>query len=222
MNYISSKNQDQGAFDLSNNIVKSLNDGKKVLWFLTGGSSIPACVTALNNIKEHVGSIELKNLTVTLTDERFGPLGHTDSSWQKLSEAGFDFESVNAIPVISDTSFEEAAKKYDEQVRRALSEHNVIVAMFGVGSDMHIAGILPQSAGTEASGYTTAYDTNTFKRITLTLGGIKQVNMAYVFIFGYEKKDVIAKLQTSVAPISLEPSLVLRSIPSVYIYSDQI
>src|SRR5437868_1356638 len=78
----------------------NLTSGRKVLWFLSGGSSIE--LEAATS-KELMG-VNLENLTVTLCDERYGKLGHADSNWQLLQQAGLNLPRAKIQPVLSGES----------------------------------------------------------------------------------------------------------------------
>lgn len=217
--YIKSEDYKEGSEALAKTIVKFLNNGRRVLWILTGGSSIPACVEALKSVKQNYS---LENLTVTLTDERYGPVGHADSSWQKLIDVGFEFEGIKSIPVLAGDSFEITARKFEENIKNAFNQNDVVISQFGVGSDLHIAGILPNRSSSDDSQMVLAYHTETFNRITLTFNAIRKINIAYVFIFGEAKKNVITELQNKDDALFIKPANILKSIPEVYIYSDQL
>ncbi len=219
LKYIKSENYKDGAESMAKTIIRFLNEGKRVLWILTGGSSIPACVEVFNHVKQNYS---LDNLTVTLTDERYGPVGHADSSWQKLIDEGFVFEGLHTIPVLTGATFEDTASQFEENIKNAFNNNDVIISAFGIGSDLHIAGILPNRSASNESELVLAYHTPTFNRITLTFGAIKRVNIAYVFIFGDTKKKVISELQNRDQPLFIKPAFILKSIQEVYIYSDQI
>jgi 6-phosphogluconolactonase/glucosamine-6-phosphate isomerase/deaminase len=220
MQFIKSEDYKKGSEDLANAIITELKQGKKVLWFLTGGSSIPSCVETLNILKD--SNLDLKNVTVTLTDERYGDVGHPDSSWKKLTDAGFDFESVNSIPVLTGDSFDITAVNFEDNLTQAFNDSDFVVSQFGIGSDLHIAGILPDSPATSETYLVSPYVTDTFKRITLSFVAIKGIGKVFVFIFGESKKNVISELRESTEPLAKKPANILKEIPVVYVYSDQI
>ncbi len=220
MKFIKSEDFKRGSNDLAQRIVSELGQGKRVLWILTGGSSIPSSVVALQMVKD--AQIDLKSLTVTLSDERYGDVGHADSSWQKLLDSGFDFESVKSIPVIAGLSFDETAREWARKVGDAFASHDIIIAQFGVGEDLHIAGILPGSPAATDTGLVSYYKSGSFDRITLTFQAMKLIHAAYVFIFGEAKRDAVKELRTSTDPLLMKPANVLKSISEVYVYSDQI
>ncbi len=220
MEYIKSDNYKEGALDLANAIAFALKENKKVLWILTGGSSIPSCVEVLNTLKNL--NLDLKRVMVTLTDERYGGVGHSDSSWQKLIDAGFDFGAVNSIPVLTGISFEETASDFEININKAFTESDIIISQFGIGSDLHIAGILPNSPATKETKLVSSYTSDQFQRITLSFEAIRKIQKAFVFIFGESKKAVISELKESLAPLSEKPANILKEIGEVFIYSDQI
>lgn len=220
MEFIKSEDYRRGSEDLAKRIVSELIQGKKVLWLLTGGSSVSSSVEALRIIKENVR--DLVNLAVTLTDERYGQVGHKDSSWQKLIDSGFDFSGLNALPVILGLSFEETAHEWERHVSEAFISSDIVIAQFGVGRDMHIAGILPASPATGDRGLVSYYRSGTFERITLTFEAIKHVNAAYVFIFGEPKREAVQELRVSDAPLDLKPANILKFLPEVFVYLDNV
>ncbi len=220
MHFIKSPDYKKGGEDLALRIAEELNSGKKVLWLLTGGSSIPSSVRALQIIKEKVS--DLTNLTVTLTDERYGDVGHKDSSWQKLIDSGFDFQSVRAIPVNAGLSFDETAYAWEKKVGEAFGTCDIVIAQFGVGADLHIAGILPESPAASDKGLVSYYRSGMYERITLTFDAILLVHVAYVFIFGEAKREVVSELRSCSDPISMKPANILKSLPEVFVYSDNV
>ncbi len=164
----------------------------------------------------------MKMVTVTLTDERYGEVGHADSSWYKLTQAGFDFDVVNSIPVVTGKDFEQTSNDFEGSLSNAFGENDVVISQFGIGSDLHIAGILPESPATDETNLVSAYISEPFKRITLSFVAIRKIQKAFVFIFGDSKKDVISELNVSIAPLKEKPANIIKEIPQVFIYSDQI
>ena len=80
MNFVMTTGWEDGIADLTEKLIKALSEGKSVLWLVSGGSNIKASVQIIDSI-----SMDLRtNLSVMLADERYGPLGHTDSNWEQL------------------------------------------------------------------------------------------------------------------------------------------
>jgi len=202
-------------------IVKLLKTDKKVLWLVCGGSNIPYSVKAMGIIRsEVVAESQLANLTISLTDERFGPVGFKNSNWQQLIEAGFDFKGLNVMPVLIGKSLEETTRIFGENMRTAIQNADSIVAQFGIGADGHIAGILPDSlaAGSKETAY--GYKTPQFERITLTFMTLKKIDAAFAFVFGESKRESIRKLKGEALPLNEEPCQILKQLEEANIYSD--
>ena len=110
-----------------------------------------------------------KNLSIFLIDERYGEVGHLDSNAKQLHDAGFEArDAIFVTPLLPGFSFDETHERYSEAIGRAFEHADSIIGQIGIGSDGHIAGILPGTPAVNASGWVTAYDTPTYKRLTLT------------------------------------------------------
>ncbi len=199
-------------------IGKYLKGNKNVLWLLSGGSNINIEVEVLEKLKKDFGG-KLKNiLAVTLTDERHGPVGHADSNWQQLGEAGFDFDAVQAVPVLNDLELKETVIYFGKKYRDLTAWAEVVVGQFGLGTDGHTAGVLPGTVGVKDQATASGYDGGKFRRITLTLKTIKNITVAYTFAFGESKKEIIIKLQNEDLPLTEMPAQILKEIPESYLY----
>jgi 6-phosphogluconolactonase/glucosamine-6-phosphate isomerase/deaminase len=91
-----------------------------------------------------------------------------------------------------------------------------------MGSDGHIAGILPRSPALQATGLVTAYETPTYQRITLTFPAIRRNNIVYLFVFGDEKKAALESLKARSASLADQPAQILHELPEVYVCNNQI
>src|SRR5258708_2139506 len=80
---------------LVNAILLPLQEQKTVLWLISGGSNIKIATAVMAKL---IGNES--NLWVTLTDERYGKVGHPDSNWQQLLEAGFDPGHAKTYPIL--------------------------------------------------------------------------------------------------------------------------
>jgi 6-phosphogluconolactonase/glucosamine-6-phosphate isomerase/deaminase len=230
-------NSKVGTQALAGKVVNSLKEGKKVLWLVPGGSNIPIAVEAMNMIRQALNDNEthtnnkLLNLTVTLSDERYGHVGHKDSNWKQLEDAGFNFDGVNKIPVLIGKSLEGTASAYKKGIIKAMNEvatsEGLIIGQFGIGADGHIAGILPHSraaAYLEAdhtgkdSPLICAYRSSPFIRITLTPVALNKVSIAYVFAFGDSKREAVERLRGQDLSIDEQPAQILKHLPEAYLY----
>lgn len=199
---------------------EELSAKKRVLWLLSGGSNIAIEVAALRELPSRLRP----NLTIMLSDERFGPYGHKDSNLQQLSDAGFDAHGAKVIPVLVPESLplETTITHYEDNIRQALATTDVCIAQLGMGSDGHIAGILPGSPAIHAKSLVTRYTTESFDRITLTLQALQQVTATYVFAFGPDKRAQLVRLRDASLPVDEQPAQILKQFAESYVYNDQI
>ncbi len=215
-----------GVNSLATRIAELLNAGKKVLWLVSGGSNIALEVDILNKVRVGVKLDKLGLLTISQTDERYGPVGHPDSNWQQMKDVGFDFKGVVALPALTNLSTVQTVDRWSNEIEQAFNGSDTIVAQFGIGADGHIAGILPHSkaigARSKEEGVKSAiaYEAPPFIRITLTPAILTKVNEAYVFAYGDSKKKTLQDLRDRDLPIDEQPAQILKSLPEVSIYTD--
>lgn len=208
----------EGTALLQSTIVSRLQAGKKVLWMIPGGSNIPLSVAVMQAIPTQL----TKNLTVTLTDERYGSINHPDSNWLQLDEAGWPQSEALRIPVLYDgLSLAETTERFSNQLGQLLGDNEIIVGQYGMGSDGHIAGVLPHSPAVQATSHAASYETESYTRITSTLKTIAACNVAFLFAFGSEKRTALTNLQSDL-PLIEQPAQVLKQVPECFIYNDQI
>jgi 6-phosphogluconolactonase/glucosamine-6-phosphate isomerase/deaminase len=171
-----------------------------------------------------VAKKDLSRLTVTLSDERYGDVGHKDSNWQQLLDKGFDITNVQVLPVLvagpTEYDLEKTKEEFSIKVKKAYNKADIIIGQLGIGTDGHIAGVLPESRGVVDTSVAVAYEANDYKRITLTLKMIKKMSVIFVFAFGQSKKSVIADLETKDLSMSEMPAQILKQVKDVRIYCE--
>src|ERR1700759_4960942 len=96
MRYIRTAGWEDGTADLTERLVRELAQGRRVLWLTSGGSNIPFSVQIMDNIPRKLR----QKLSITLADERYGEVGHSESNWAQLAQAGFKTEQATALPVL--------------------------------------------------------------------------------------------------------------------------
>jgi 6-phosphogluconolactonase/glucosamine-6-phosphate isomerase/deaminase len=224
MQIIKVKNQEEGAAvggdALAKCISGQLKAGKKVLWLMPGGSNIPISVDVMQTISEMVNLELLKNLTVSQTDDRYGPVGHPDSNWQQLKDAGFNFAVVNALPVLTGEDLKATVSRFGSNIEKAMKAADFKVGQFGIGPDGHIAGLLPGSSALKEKKAAAGYEGKPFTRVTSSFGTLKKLDAAYAFVFGPSKKEAIDNLVNKDLELEKEPAQILKQIPECYLYSD--
>jgi 6-phosphogluconolactonase/glucosamine-6-phosphate isomerase/deaminase len=207
-----------GVQNLGKKLQAELREGNRVLWLVPGGSNIPLAVQVIDNLPEPL----TKNLTIMLSDERYGPVGHKDSNFKQLIAAGFNPKEANFIPVLSNKSFTETCKSYSQAAKEQFAAAHTIIAQLGMGVDGHIAGILPNSPPVNARDYAAGCETPDFIRLTLTPFALKKVNSAFAFVYGAAKKPALVNLQSKNLDLNEQPAQILRAIQEAYIYNDQV
>jgi len=219
MQFILTAEPEQGITAIAERLQRELASGQRVLWLVSGGSNVPACVTVMQRLPAEL----TPGLSITLCDERYGVVGHADSNWDQLEQAGFDGKQAHLLPVLEgDLSLEATAARYTKLVEAALTQADSIVAQLGMGADGHIAGILPGSAAVSARGLVCGYQAPPYQRLTLTFPALRQLTAAYVLAFGAAKHQALRDLQAKALPLDQQPAQILKELTEAYIYNDQI
>lgn len=218
MELIRIPNIQEGAAPLHDRLMEELQAGKKVLWLVPGGSNIPLSVGVMRDIPDDLTA----NLTLYLTDERYGDVDHPDSNAKQLRDAGFDPKDARQVFVLSkDLSLEETCEQYALSVSAAFEAADIVIAQMGMGADGHICGVLPGTPGVESDKLVVGYVTESYTRISLTLKALREhVDAGYVFVFGEEKRDALSNLLTKNLSLAEQPSQILKQIPEAYVYND--
>ena len=206
------------AAALTARLTEELQSAESVLWLVPGGSNIALSTAVMRDLPEPL----LPRLSCLLTDERYGVPGHADSNWQQLAEAGFMDRGVRfPATLIPDMTLSDTCLQYAELAARELTAADRVVAQFGIGGDGHIAGILPRTPAVTSTDLATGYDSANFQRITLTPVALRQVHVAYAFVYGQTKLEALQRLQSQDLPLDEQPSQILKELPESHLYTDQ-
>jgi len=207
----------QAAEYLAQVINEHLLLDEKVLWLLSGGSSIGLAVAT----RKRLEGKNLSNLTVTLIDERYGPDGHADSNWQQLLDSGFDFSGLNTVPVLRGLGLEETTAKFQDELSKQLKQADFKIALAGIGPDGHTSGILPDSPALSAKGLVTHYQGPDYQRITTTPKALELLDEAVVSLSDDKKKPIVAQLQQDIT-IEKMPAQLLKKLPRFIVFNNWI
>lgn len=197
-------------------IANNLHAGKQVLWLVCGGSAAAVAIA----VSKQLQGKDLRLLTITLTDERYGDVGHVDSNWQQLRNGGFDLPGAVMVPVLEpgeDRGL--ATEKFNDNLRGLLRRADYRIGLFGVGMDGHTAGILPHSPAVRAADFAVSYEGPDYMRITMTPHAITSLDEAVVYAVGQSKWPVIDSFDEDISP-DAQPSQVLKQVPLLTICSD--
>lgn len=205
---------------MADRLNRELTAHKQVLWLLSGGSNIGIEVAALAAVPDNLQA----NLTIMLSDERYGPYGHKDSNLQQLMDAGFEPRHAKVIPVIVPESLplKATATHYADNIRSAFAAADVRIAQLGMGSDGHIAGLLPHTPAISATGEVVSYTTESYERISLTFEALQRISAAYLFALGPDKHKQLVKLRDTEQALDDQPAQFLKRLSEAYVYNDQL
>ncbi len=193
-----------------------LEEGVKTLWLVPGGSAISIAVEVGKQIAGHHN---IGMLSVTLTDERYGPIGHKDSNWAQLQASGFDLVGARLVPVLDGSDRNTTTEVFGKNLQELLGESTYKIGLFGIGADGHTAGILPDTTAVFDPSLTSSYATGNFERITITPKAIGQLNEVVVYGVGEAKWPVFDDLGNEIE-ISAQPAQALKSVPELTIFND--
>lgn len=220
MKFILEPDIEHGLSTLSQRLIKELKQDKNVLWLVSGGSNITSAVTVMKTIPDNLQM----QLTILPVDERFGAVGHSDSNYQQLIETGFDAGDAILLNILENNlSLGQTEERFKSLAGQAFEEADVIIALLGIGSDGHLAGILPGSpASLESRKYVTCYEAKPYTRITLTFPALRKINAAYVYAYSEAKTDALNKLMNQDIGPEMQPAQILKQLDEAYVYNDSI
>jgi 6-phosphogluconolactonase/glucosamine-6-phosphate isomerase/deaminase len=214
ISFIKIKSTDPVAGYLADTLKAHLAKGERVLWLVPGGSAIQIAAAVSTQLRGH----SLKNLAVTLTDERYGPVGHPDSNWHQLEQAGFSLPGAELMPVLSGADMEATTANFAATLERELARADYRLGFFGIGPDGHTAGMLPDSPAVTAQGFASGYSAN-YERITMTVPAIRRLDEAVVYAVGENKWPVLDQLEGQVE-LTKQPAQALKPVSKLTIFND--
>lgn len=195
----------------------ALGAKQHVLFLVPGGSGITVAV----RVSQLLSDIALKKLSITLTDERFGPIAHDESNWAQLTKNGFSMTGATLLPVLSGANLEHTILNFDQSLARLFQENDYRIGLFGIGIDGHTAGILPGSSAVTAKTLACGYEAEMFTRITMTPRAIAYLDEAIVYAMGHSKKEVLQSMRGDIA-LDKQPAQALKHAGKLDIFSDQV
>ena len=171
---------------------------KNTVLFLSGGSTPKNLYEILAKEKK------LKAGAVAMVDERYMPNGKLKIDNGKLGTnelmikntqllSYLDKSNIKFYPVLENKEIVKTALDYDETVRFLFSHFQKSVAILGVGTDGHTAGI-PVGIQNSETDLVTSFDNfpgEFKKRISLTFLGLSKFDQIIVMVFGEDKKKAL-------------------------------
>lgn len=218
INFIKTKSTLECEEKLYKTLKDNLENNKKVLLIIAGGSNIPILKTVFDQLEFKLTS----NIDIILSDERFGPSDYQESNFVKLIKYGFDKKKANFINILTNQDIKTSTRLLEKEFVQKSQKVDIIIAQLGIGEDGHIAGILPNSKALDSNNYVVNFKGPDFERITLSFKALKKIDIAIVAAYGAKKKKALKNLKNLKLPINEMPSRILQEIKSIYIYNDQL
>lgn len=216
MKYIYETTNASASF-LANRLKENLNQGKKILWLMSGGSGGTVCFEASRMLID----TDLSNLFVTMSDERYGPLGHPDENWQILLDQGLSLPGATLYRPLSGDSRDQTVENLCDWLSKIVNRVDFIIVLAGIGSDGHTFGAKPRSIATTSDDIAVGYRGDDFERITITPSFARKfISEAVVQAFGNSKHEVIKKLISNDSTPMDFPALLYHDIPEVTLFGD--
>jgi 6-phosphogluconolactonase/glucosamine-6-phosphate isomerase/deaminase len=215
MRFIRTDSADVVAGFMAGLVQGYLDQGRRVLWLLSGGSGIAAAVAAWKLLDTATG-----HLVIGQIDERYGAVGHADSNWQQLTAAGLAPRAgEQTLPMLTGAPMGETVAAYTGVMKQELERADVRVGFLGMGADGHTAGILPHSSAVESPALVADYQADDYQRITVTAAVISRLDEAIVLANGAAKREQLQRLQAEV-PAADQPAQLLKQAGHTTVFSD--
>lgn len=211
--------KEQLIADMASELNQTLRIYKNVLWLVPGGSNVEIAVKVMAKLDDRL----LDRLNIVVSDERYGAVGHENSNYTQLIRAGFEAKNAHFTDWLNSKSFDDTVTENNRNLEKLFNNAAYIIGFLGMGPDGHTSGILPNSvAVTDKKTYVVGYDGGQYLRITLTPFALSRMNQAFVGSYGEEKKPALLDLRDKMLPTTTQPAQILKHIPKVSIYNDQI
>ncbi|AHB42225.1 hypothetical protein RAAC3_TM7C00001G0368 [Candidatus Saccharibacteria bacterium RAAC3_TM7_1] len=206
---------EQAAVAVAESLHSQLQTGKSVLWLLSGGSSLTIATEAANLLTQ----TDTTNLYVTLTDERYGLVGHKDENWQQLLDSGFQLQNAQLYRPLTGGSLGDTTADFNTWLERTLALTDYKLGIFGIGADGHTAGIKPHSPAVISQQFATSFKGDDFTRITITPAVIGLLNEVVIQASGADKQTILEEVLSLDVPTDDQPAQLLKNVHRSTLYT---
>ncbi len=197
-------------------LIEHLTNGEHVLLLLSGGSG-SAIAIAVNKL---LADTDLSKLVVSMTDERYGDIGHPDENWQQLLDAGLNLPGATLYRPLIGTDIESTTDAFNNWLFDQFQSVDYSFGIFGMGPDGHTAGIKPASAAVVSAQLASHFKGSDFDRITITFPAIQKISEAVIQASGVDKRQAISDLINKDIPLDIQPAQILKTIPKSILYTN--
>ena len=203
---------------IAKTLLEHLTRGEKVLWLLGGGSGIAVSLAVSKILREN--DTDLSRLSVMLTDERYGEIGHADENYRQLLDQGFSLPGAKFYRVLDGKNRATTTRNFAKTLRENLAECDFAIGMFGIGADGHTAGIKPHSPAVTATDFAKGFAGADFERITMTFPAIKKLDEIVIYAIGRDKWPTLSKLIRENIPLPDMPAQILKSVKKTTLFTN--
>lgn len=213
---------DEVAAGLMDAIRPRLRNGGKLLWLISGGSSIPVAVMVSKRLADE--TTDTTGLFATLVDDIYDTPDDEGHNWHRLMQEGFIMPQGGGIGIArASQQLKRDTAAFDQLLQQKLAWADSTIGQFGIGDDFHTGGIAPQSiAAREHDRLAVGYAYNGQEKITITPGLIARLDVAFVNSLGEAKRPLVAHFLVSEVSPEIEPVQNLKTAHKTYLYSDVI
>lgn len=199
-------------------IKQPLAEGKKVLWLISGGSSLPIAA----NVAQKLQDSDITNLYATLVDDKVTPAALRGTNWEELLDLGFDITEMSAAGIIQpNMPLDALTSAFNALLKIRLDWADISIGQFGIGADYHTGGILPNSpAARENEQFAVGYEYAGEGKLTITPAVIRRLDIAFINSLGASKQEIVKHFLDSEADPIVEPAVNLKFAKETYLYSD--
>ena len=205
------KNKDEGQVK-AHDILGKLVD-EKTLLALSGGTSVDYGLMIVKPNDVIPGAI-------CVMDERYGEPFHKYSNELLLKNQGIknfaDNNCIESHKILKGKGFLQTAKIYEKEIEDLFSRFKKKVGIMGVGTNLHTAGIFPNSGAAHSAQYVVAEEVNDEfpKRITLTLKTLGEFTNFIIMMLGSAKQNALKMLlDEKVNDMQKYPAIFYRKVP---------
>jgi 6-phosphogluconolactonase len=167
---------------------------------LSGGST-PLRLYSLLAVEPYRSKVDWRHVELFFGDERCVPPDHHNSNFNSINEALLSHVPVKAHRIEGELKPEEAALRYESEIRRTFAMQEGIpvfdLVLLGLGADGHTASLFP---GTTALRETEKLAVSVYAkqldswRVTLTLPAINNARKVVFMVSGDSKAQVVREV----------------------------